>query len=112
MDQRTNRRWSLLASSAASQRSTEALVRSGVSVGNKVVIIIPQGIPAMTSFVGAMMIGAVPAFLAYPNFKVEAGKYGSGLACISANLKAKAIVIDEDFRTKCWAISASIKEQS
>ena len=75
----------------------EALVRSGVSVGNRVVIIMPQGIPAMTSFVGAMMIGAVPAFLAYPNFKVEAGKYRSGLACVTANLKAKAIVIDEDF---------------
>ena len=60
----------------------EALVRSGVSVGNRVVIIMPQGIPAMTSFVGAMMIGAVPAFLAYPNFKVEAGRPARALPAL------------------------------
>ena len=34
----------------------------------------------MTIFVGAMMLGAVPAFLVYPNFKVEASKHRSGLA--------------------------------
>jgi acyl-CoA synthetase (AMP-forming)/AMP-acid ligase II len=62
-----------------------------------VVIIMPQGIPAMTSFVGAMMLGAVPTFLAYPNFKIEPSKYRSGLAGVTANLKAKAIVIDEEF---------------
>ena len=49
----------------------------------------PQGIAAMTTFVGAMMLGAVPAFLAYPNFKVEASKYRSGLAGVTANLKPR-----------------------
>ena len=57
----------------------------------------PQGIPAMTTFVGAMMLGAVPAFLAYPNFKVEPAKYRFGLAGVTANLAAKAVVIDEEF---------------
>ena len=61
------------------------------------VIIMPQGIPAMTTFVGAMMLGAVPAFLAYPNFKVEPAKYRSGLAGVTANLGAKAVIIDEEF---------------
>jgi fatty-acyl-CoA synthase len=69
----------------------------GVAVGDRVIIIMPQSIPAMTTFVGAMMLGAVPAFLAYPNFKVEASKYRSGLAGVTANLKAKAVVIDEEF---------------
>ena len=69
----------------------------GVETGDRVVIIMPQDIPAMTTFVGAMMLGAVPAFLAYPNFKVEPAKYRSGLAGVTTNLSAKAVVIDEDF---------------
>jgi fatty-acyl-CoA synthase len=69
----------------------------GVNGGDRVIIIIPQSIFAMTTFVGAMMLGAVPAFLAYPNFKVEASKYRSGLAGVTANLKAKAVVIDDEF---------------
>jgi len=69
----------------------------GVAAGDRVVIIMPQGIPAMTTFVGAMMLGAVPTFLAYPNFKVEPAKYRSGLAGVTANLNAKAVIIDEEF---------------
>ena len=69
----------------------------GVTIGDRVIIVMPQGIAAMAVFVGAMMLGAVPAFLAYPNFKVEAAKYRSGLAGVTANLSAKAIVIDDDF---------------
>jgi fatty-acyl-CoA synthase len=73
------------------------LRNQGVAIGDRVVILMPQGIPAMTAFVGAMMLGAVPAFLAYPNFKVEATKYRSGLAGVTSNLKAKLVVIDEEF---------------
>jgi acyl-CoA synthetase (AMP-forming)/AMP-acid ligase II len=68
-----------------------------VAVGDRVVIIMPQGIPAMTVFVGAMMLGAVPTFLAYPNFKVEPAKYRSGLAGVTSNLSACVVVIDEHF---------------
>ncbi len=79
-------------------RSEAALLANeGIAEGNRVVLIMPQGIAAMTTFVGAMMLGAVPAFLAYPNFKVEPSKYRSGLAGVTANLSAKAIVIDEKF---------------
>ncbi len=74
-----------------------ALRTQGVAAGDRVVIIMPQGISAMTTFVGAMMLGAVPAFLAYPNFKVEATKYRFGLAGVTANLQAKVVVIDEEF---------------
>jgi acyl-CoA synthetase (AMP-forming)/AMP-acid ligase II len=73
------------------------LRESGIAAGDRVVIIMPQGIPAMTAFVAAMMVGAVPAFLAYPNFKVEPAKYRSGLKGVTANLSAKAVVIDADF---------------
>ncbi len=68
-----------------------------MTAGDRVVIIMPQGIAAMATFVGAMIIGAVPTFLAYPNFKIEPSKYRSGLAGVTANLNAKAVAIDEEF---------------
>jgi fatty-acyl-CoA synthase len=70
---------------------------SGVSVGDRVVLIMPQGISLMATFVGAMLLGAVPAILAYPNFKVEPSKYRFGLAGVTANLRAKVLVIDNQF---------------
>jgi fatty-acyl-CoA synthase len=73
-----------------------ALQRQGARRGDRVVIIMPQGIAATTVFAGAMMLGAIPAFLAYPNEKVEPSKYRSGLAGVTANLKAKLVVIDKD----------------
>jgi acyl-CoA synthetase (AMP-forming)/AMP-acid ligase II len=73
------------------------LAREGAGERDRVVLIMPQGIAAMTTFVGAMMLGAVPAFLAYPNFKVEPSKYRSGLAGVTANLNARAVIIDENF---------------
>ena len=76
---------------------SEWLVQEGVGAGDRLVIIMLQGIPAMTTFAAAMMIGAVPAFLAYPNFKVEPSKYRSGLAGVTAGLSAKAVVIDAQF---------------
>jgi acyl-CoA synthetase (AMP-forming)/AMP-acid ligase II len=73
------------------------LSQHGVTEGDRVVIIMPQSIPAMTTFVGAMMLGAAPTLLAYPNFKIEPDKYRSGLAGVTANLSAKVVVIDEEF---------------
>ncbi len=79
-------------------RGQAAMLRDhGVAAGDPVVIIMPQGIAAMATFVGAMMLGAVPTFLAYPNFKIEPFKYRSGLAGVTANLNAKAVVIDQEF---------------
>ena len=69
----------------------------GIRAGERVIVIMPQGIPAMTAFVGVMMLGAVPAFLAYPNFKIEPSKYRSGLSGVTANLNAKAVIIDDEF---------------
>lgn len=74
-----------------------ALGIHGVSAGDRVIIIMPQGISAMTVFAGAMMLGAAPACLAYPNDKVEPSKYSSGLAGVTANLNAKLVVIDKEF---------------
>jgi fatty-acyl-CoA synthase len=82
------------------------LQEQGVSPGNRVVIIMPQGIAAMTAFAAAMMVSAVPTFLAYPNFKIEPAKYRSGLMGVTANLGAKAVVIDENFPEEMLACVA------
>lgn len=74
-----------------------ALQAEGVGSGDRLVIIMPQGIAAMVTFAAGMMLGAVPAFLAYPNFKIEPAKYRSGLSGVTANLSAKAVIIDRDF---------------
>jgi len=79
------------------QAEATALRKSGLTSGDRVVIIMPHGIPAMTTFVAAMIIGAVPALLAYPNFKVEPAKYRSGLEGVTANLRARMVVIDTEF---------------
>ena len=79
-------------------RAQAAVLRNyDVGLGDRVVVIMPQGISAMTTFAGAMMLGAVPAFIAYPNFKIEPAKYRSGLTGVTANLRAKAVVIDNGF---------------
>src|SRR5215470_3008651 len=72
-------------------------VRNGVRPGDPVILIMPQGIPLMVSFAAAMLAGAVPAILAYPNFKVEPAKYRLGLSGVSKNLKARLIVVNEEF---------------
>jgi fatty-acyl-CoA synthase len=82
------------------------LLDQGVRPGDRVVIIMPQGIAAMTAFAAAMMLGAVPAFLAYPNFKIEPAKYRSGLLGVTTNLGAKAVVIDENFPEEMLACVA------
>ena len=74
-----------------------ALRNEGMRVGDRVVILMPQTLSAMTMFVATMMLGALPAFLAYPNFKIEPSKYRSGLEGVTANLKAKVVVIDAEF---------------
>jgi acyl-CoA synthetase (AMP-forming)/AMP-acid ligase II len=80
---------------ARMQAST--LREQGAICGDRIVIIMPQGISAMTVFAGAMMLGAVPAFLAYPNERVEPSKYRSGLAGVTANLGTNLVVIDQGF---------------
>ncbi len=79
------------------QTQAQLFASKGLRARDTVIIIMPQGIVQMAAFVGAMMLGAVPAILAYPNFKVDPAKYRFGLAGVSANLKAKLIVLDSAF---------------
>src|SRR5215510_16528088 len=81
----------------AARLSAAALRKLGVKFGETVILVMPQGIPLMTTFAGAMMLGAIPTILAYPSFKVDAAKYKSGLVGVSRNLQASLVVVDDDF---------------
>lgn len=69
----------------------------GVAAGNRVVLLMQQGIALMAAFAATMRLGAVPTILAYPNAKVELAKYRAGLQSMAANLRAPFILIDEYF---------------
>jgi len=79
------------------QAQAALLRQNGVVASDRVILIMPQGIALMAAFAGAMLLGAVPAILAYPNFKVDPVKYRFGLAGVTANLRAKVVVIDREF---------------
>jgi fatty-acyl-CoA synthase len=68
----------------------------GLRAGDPIVLVMPQGIPLLAAFAGAMQLGAAPAILAYPNFKTDPAKYSSGLAGVLANLKAPMVVVQDD----------------
>ena len=70
---------------------------NGVRQGDTVILVMPQGIPLMAAFVGAMTLGSAPAILAYPNFKLDPAKYRAGLRGVAANLKARLVMIDDVF---------------
>ncbi len=74
----------------------ESLQSQGVAKGDTVILVMPQGIPLMSAFAGAMLLGAIPAILAYPSFKVEPTKYRAGLQGVSANLRARLVVVDRE----------------
>jgi acyl-CoA synthetase (AMP-forming)/AMP-acid ligase II len=69
----------------------------GLGPGDTIILIMPQGIHLMAAFAGAMLLGAVPAILAYPNSKADPAKYSAGLSGVSQNLKARLLVVDEAF---------------
>lgn len=83
--------------SSVASAQARYLQAEGLKPGDTVILIMPQGIAVMAAFAGAMQLGAIPAILAYPNFKVDPAKYKFGLGGASANLKARLIVVDQEF---------------
>ncbi|MGC1966897.1 MAG: AMP-binding protein, partial [Candidatus Acidiferrales bacterium] len=77
----------------------QARLLEGRDIGpsDRIVLVMPQGIALMSAFTGALLRGAVPAILAYPNFKADPAKYRSGLAGVTRNLKAKLVIVDDAF---------------
>jgi fatty-acyl-CoA synthase len=79
------------------QMQASFLKSEGVCAGDRVVLLMPQGIALMTAFAGALLLGAIPAILAYPNFKVDSAKYRQGLRGVTTNLRAPFLFVDAQF---------------
>src|SRR5262245_15519551 len=77
---------------AAAQAAHLSLL--GLRPRDSVVLVMPQGVPLVSTFVGATLLGAAPAILAYPNFKTDPVKYSAGLAGVLNNLKSPLVVVD------------------
>jgi len=71
--------------------------QGGTTRGDRVILVMPPGPEVMAAFAGAMLIGAIPAILAYPNFKIDPEKYAHGLRGVVENLKARLVVLHEEF---------------
>jgi len=74
----------------------EQLRAHGLGSQDTVVLVMQQGFPLLATFAGAMLLGAVPAILAYPNFKTDPAKYSTGLSGVLANLKAPIVVVQDE----------------
>ena len=51
------------------------LAAAAVGSGDIVLIILEHGVDAHAAFIGAMLLGAIPGFMPYPNVKQEAARY-------------------------------------
>jgi len=69
----------------------------GLGPGDRVILILPQGVSLLVALGGAILAGAVPSVLAYPSFRFDQAKYRAGLRGVSRNLGAGVIVVDEAF---------------
>src|SRR6185295_9973677 len=76
-----------------SARFAGRFASEGVRAGERVILVMPPGPDVMAAFAGAMFLGAVPAILAYPNFKIDPAKYAHGLQGVIANLSARMVVL-------------------
>jgi fatty-acyl-CoA synthase len=68
---------------------------SGVIAGDVVLIVMQHGIDAHAAFAGAMLIGAVPAFMPSPSAKQDATLYWWQHREVFAHARARAILVYE-----------------
>ena len=80
-----------------SERATGWLEGAGVKEKDVVILLVRDPVLLMVAFWGAVLRGAVPAILAYPNFKMNREKYASGLQGVTSRTGARLVVIDSGF---------------
>jgi acyl-CoA synthetase (AMP-forming)/AMP-acid ligase II len=80
-----------------SERAAGWLEEAGVSEKEVVILLVRDPALLMVAFWGAVLRGAVPAILAYPNFKMNREKYASGLQGVTSRTGARLVVIDSGF---------------
>jgi len=72
---------------------TAYLRSAAVGPGEIVLIILEHGIDAHAAFIGAMLAGAVPGFIPYPNVKQDAELYWRQHRAVFAHIRPRAILV-------------------
>ena len=80
-----------------SERAAGWLQEAGLSEKEVVILLVKDPALLMVAFWGAVLRGAVPAILAYPNFKMNREKYAFGLQGVTSRTGARLVVIDSGF---------------
>ena len=70
--------------------------RNGVAPGEVVIIMLKGGIELYAAFMGAMLLGAIPAFMPYPTPKQEAGLFWAGHRTLFARIRPRAVLTYPD----------------
>jgi acyl-CoA synthetase (AMP-forming)/AMP-acid ligase II len=77
-------------------RFTTALFRSGIEPGDVVPVILRHDLNGHAAFLGAMLAGAVPSYLPYPNVKADHRLYWDQHRKVFAHIRPKAIVVYDE----------------
>ena len=72
---------------------TAYLRAAGVGPAEIILIILEHGIDAHAAFIGAMLAGAVPSFMPYPNVKQDAELYWRQHRAVFAHIRPRALLV-------------------
>jgi fatty-acyl-CoA synthase len=78
------------------RRFSLLLRESGLGPGDVVLIVLRHGPDAHAAFIGAMLLGAVPSFMPYPNFKQNEALYWRQHRHVFRHIAARAILACDD----------------
>lgn len=86
------------------RRVAAGLAAGGVRKGSLVLIILEHHEDLMPAFLGAMWLGAIPAFLQYPHAKIEPKRYYQNLEGLVQSSIPKAVLTRASVRDSLEAI--------
>ena len=70
----------------------------GIGPGDTVMLILGPGLDAYAAFLGAMLAGAVPSFLPYPNVKQDAALYWKQHRIVFAHARPRLVLVYDALR--------------
>lgn len=81
-------------------RFASGLVRRGVGRGDRVLILVPHSLDLYGAFVGALLIGAIPAIGSPPSRRIERGDYERIQRALVDNVDPRCIVTADHLRDR------------
>src|SRR5262249_3825294 len=81
------------------KRCAAGLAAAGVKPGQIVPLVLRDALDAQSAFLGAMLLGAVPSFLPYPNDRHDENLYRRQHRILLARIAPSAVVVFDDL----WA---------